>query len=748
MSFSKAPVKRFNDIDTADVLSSPSPAATESKKEAIQKFWRENVTVQPATSTKEPKDKSKESKSKSSSLKGLRLFRTPSLPHRLRFHRQNSDITSAATQAKLEANLQPKISSTPLKGKEALHNHIRIKNQEVEELTLQVEKFKLVEIQLKDENTQLASKLLDVEEELATFKNNEIKLQEKIEILDNEMKILISTNNREASKLQITKTDLDNRNTILQKQIEVLMTENSNFRTQIESLTVSLEVEKEKLNKLNSANHESLLNLESLRLKNSGLLDELDTIKRRIEEDAFAYAQETTGAQHLMEKQKSEIAALADALVEKEEMIEGLKEELIDKNIEVDSLEEQISKFAMDEECNEEKIRIAEIQVEQKFKKLESDIEKEQKYWHNEIVKYRNEMLQCELEKKDIQVLLETANEMVQERDTKISEYEKHLSNLSTPVDYYVQHCAGLEKQVNELEQKCSKTYSEKEAYHLALTNTRLTLRTCMERLTKSDSDVDSLKVELEAMNSSKNDIERKYSEAEGEIIQLRAKILENEAALTALVASSSQLQNEMNERANIIPTLFASEEEIIQKIQILQSLVEKYGEAYTDLKKKYDDREAVINNNEQLFEEYSRVFQVTQIELDNKDKELVTLRQDNDNLKLENISLKSQSYDKKKLNNEDDLDKLKDKIEDCDNLQFKKHKLIEENVNEYNNKITEKILTPKKINLTPSKRNTPHNTPKSLKKINFPAAIDNKTAQEVGGGGGSGRNSFVTRNF
>lgn len=744
MSFSKAPVKRFNDIE-ADLVGSPSPAAaTEGKKEAIQKFWKENVIVQPATSTKEPKEKEKDSKSKGSSLKGLRLFRTPSLPHRLRFHRQNSDITSAATQAKLDANLLPKTSSTPLKGKEALHHQINIKTQQIEELTTSIDKFKLVETQLKDENTQLASKLLYVEEELSTFKNNEIKLQEKIEILENEMKILISTNNRETSKLQISKTDLDNRNTNLQKNIEVLLMENSNFKTQIESLTVSLEEEKEKLNILNSTNHESLLNLENLRLKNSVLLDELDTIKRRIEEDAFAYAQETTGAQQAMEKQKQEIAALANALVEKEELVLGLKEELIDKNIEVDSLEEQVSKFALDEECNEEKIRIAEIQVEQKFKKLESDIEKEQKYWHTEIVKYRNEMLQCELEKKDIKVLLETANEMVQERDAKIAEYEKHLTN---GVDYYVQHCAGLEKQVSELEQKCSKTYSEKEAYQLALANARLTLHTCMERLNKSDTDVDNLKIELDVVRSSKNDMERKYSEAEEEIVQLRAKLLENESALTALVASSSKLQNEMNERANIIPTLLSSEEEIIQKVHMLQSLVEKYVEAYNDLKTKYDDREAVINNNEQLFEEYSRVFQVTQIELDNKDKELVTLRQDNDHLKLENISLKSQSYDKKKMNNEDDLDKLKEKIEDCDNLQFKKHKLIEENVNEYNNKITEKLITPKKINLTPSKRNTPQNTPKSIKKINFSSAIDNKSLQEVGGGGG--RSPFVkTRNF
>lgn len=740
MSFSKAPVKRFNDIE-AEIVGSPSPA-TETKKEQIQKFWKENVTIQPATSTKDTKEKDKESKSKGSSLKGLRLFRTPSLPHRLRFHRQNSDITSSATQSKLEANLQPKTATTPLKGKEALHSQIRLKTQQIEELTASIEKFKLVETQLKDENTQLASKLLEVEEEVSTFKNNEIKLQEKIEILEKEMKILISTNNRETSKLQISRTDLENKNTNLQKQIETLMAENSNFKTQIESLTVSLEEEKEKLNKLNSTNHESLLNLENLRLKNSGLLEELDTIKRRIEEDAFAYAQETTQAQQVIEKQKQEITALANALVEKEEIVEGLKEELIDKNIEVDSLEEQVSKFTMDEECTEEKIRIAEIQAEQKFKKLESDIEKEQKYWHNEIVKYRNEMLQCELEKKDIKVLLETANEMVQERDAKIAEYEKHLNN---GVDYYVQHCAGLEKKVNELEQKCSKTYSEKEAYQLALANVRLTLHTCMERLNKSDADVDNLKIELEAVRSSKNDLERKYSEAEEEIVHLRAKLLENESALTALVTSSSKLQNEMNERANIIPTLLSSEEEIIQKVHMLQSLVEKYVEAYNELKTKYDDREAVINNNEQLFEEYSRVFQVTQIELDNKDKELVNLREENDNLKLENISLKSQSYDKKKMNNEDDLDKLKEKIEDCDNIQFKKHKLIEENVNEYNNKLTEKLLTPKKINLTPSKRNTPQNTPKSIKKINFSSAIDNKSLQEVGGS----RSPFVkTRNF
>lgn len=180
MSFSKAKLKRFNDVDVAtcgsparhavsiDNTGTPTAAATSSsssvhpeRKEQIEKFFKDAVRF--ATNSKDAKEFAipkegglKEDKDKKS--KGLRLFRTPSLPHRLRF-RQNSDVTAAAVSNNNNAGSStasstplPSTTTTPvkelpksasrLKGKEALHQEIRHKNELMDNYISQIDVLK------------------------------------------------------------------------------------------------------------------------------------------------------------------------------------------------------------------------------------------------------------------------------------------------------------------------------------------------------------------------------------------------------------------------------------------------------------------------------------------------------------------------------------------------------------------------------------------------------------------------------
>ncbi|XP_055908514.1 myosin-10 [Eupeodes corollae] len=795
MSFSKAKLKRFNDVDICDspsaaaagtsttcasttVASSSSSSTSSSmttssgttahpeRREQIEKFFKDAVRANGASaSAKEPKEgKTKEKTSLKE--KGMRLFRTPSLPHRLRF-RQHSDLTSTASTT--SSTPFQSTSSTPikehtksasnLKGKEALQFEIRSKNEllenylsQIDVLKRHVEQLKETEARLKEENAQILQKnetlVSELTEENRNHKNTidclgieNAKLLEKANSFESELKNLTESHSTELENLKTINSQLEAKCENLNSKYEQYLSENSNLNEKIQKLDSEIVELKENLSRNNEERSESLKELDDIKSKNEELQSEVKKLQDQIEADALSYAVETKNTFVELESLRNEKNSLRNDLATKSELIHNLQEEVLDKNCEIDahrdtirSLEEEKQRYVNFDkvlEQAEEKVRIVEIQAEQKIKQLESNveqtIERERNYWRSELNKRQeqaeNQVIKIELEKQDVMILLESTNDMLRERDEKIQKYEDQLRK---GLEYYINLTDTLQKQVVDIKADMAKTITEKYNYQLTLSNTRSTVNILMERLKKSDSDVESLKTELEAVQAEKKQLEANYTELQNELAALKNDLAESEKNLNALRESSTALQNE----------------------ERIDENVEKYIELYLDLKNKDDNREVYMADMRKALDEFATVLELAQLEIDNKDKCLTKLKDENETLKLENLSLKSKANDNTKCIAEKDTDEQQEVLIDsqlkaeCDKITNWLLSTADEN-NEVKELLKEKISnninTPKSLPRTP-KNTTPRTprsprtprTPKSMKTVLFPGKENLLPTMEV----------------
>lgn len=305
-------------------------------------------------------------------------------------------------------------------------------------------------------------------------------------------------------------------------------------------------------------------------------------------------------------------------------------------------------------ESAEEKIRISEIQTEQRIKALESTIEQsidmEKNMWKNEIDKCQKiaetEIMQCEFEKQDLKTLLDAANELMREKDDRIEELQTQLGSEMTK---FVQCRDNFEAEINETRKECAKVMTEKYNYQLTLNNTRSTVTILMDRLKKSDSDVEILKNEVDIISAGKQEAETRCMQLSEELQHLRQEAEEYRYALAALRNSSLALEREVKEKDSAFEQLMSSEENTLDTVSKISKLfnekieenISKYFDLYTELKTKYETREKYILDMKALMDEFATGIELARMELDNKEAKLFELQKENQSIKLENMTYK-----------------------------------------------------------------------------------------------------------
>ncbi|XP_016960534.1 uncharacterized protein LOC108031522 isoform X3 [Drosophila biarmipes] len=713
MSFSKAKLKRFNDVDVA-ICGSPAasnssagsagsatPTATTAaaaapptvqpeRKEQIEKFFKDAVRF--ASSSKEAKEFAIPKEDKKS--KGLRLFRTPSLPQRLRFRPTPSHTDAAASGGGSGAStaastplhsaattpVKEAKSASRLKGKEALQYEIRHKNELIESqlsqldvLRRHVEQLKEAEAKLREEH-ELATAKTDQLIEALTSENlshkalNEQLGQEHAELLERlatmeqqlqqqrvEHKSQVETLVAESEALRLA-------NELLQAANEERQVVEKQLQAQLAALQEDVAQAREHCSLEQAKTAENIELVENLQKTNASLLADVVQLKQQIEQDALSYGQEAKSCQAELECLKVERNTLKNDLANKCTLIRSLQDELLDKNCEIDAHCDTIRQLCREQARHtEQQQAVAKVQ-QQVENDLESAVEREKSYWRAELDKRQklaeNELIKIELEKQDVMVLLETTNDMLRMRDEKLQKCEEQLRN---GIDYYIQLSDALQQQLVQLKQDMAKTITEKYNYQLTLTNTRATVNILMERLKKSDADVEQYRAELESVQLAKGALEQSYLTLQADAEQLRQQLTESQEALSSLRSSSQTLQ---------------SEERIDGDAQLAH---------YHELRRKDETREAYMVDMKKALDEFATVLQFAQLELDNKEQMLVKVREECEQLKLENIALKSKqpasaasmlgTPGKANRSNTTDLEKIEDLLcdpelrSDCDKI-------------------------------------------------------------------------------
>lgn len=802
MSFSKAKLKRFNDIDvvcgspaavsnsnsSAGSAGSATPtaaaaatatttaaatAAPPERKEQIEKFFKDAVRF--ASSSKEAKEFAIPKEDKKS--KGLRLFRTPSLPQRLRFRPASSSSHASDALASGSASGASTAASTPLhsatttpvkeaksanrlKGKEALQQEIRNKNELIESYLSQldvvrrhVEQLKEAEAKMREEHEQATAKTDQLvqalgNENLAHKERNEQLSGEKEQLLERcaQLEEQLHTQ-REQHERQVEQLVAENEafklaNEQLEKTCEQHQAAQDQLRQQLDGLQGEVAQAREACSAEQQKTAEHMVEIENLQAKNATLLADVMHLKEQIEQDALAYGQETKASQTELECLRVERNTLKNDLANKCTLIRSLQDELLDKSCEIDAHCDTIRRLCQEQAKQaEQQQAVAKVQ-QQVENDLEAAVEREKCYWRAELDKRQklaeNELIKIELEKQDVMVLLETTNDMLRQRDEKLQKCEEQLRN---GIDYYIQLSDTLQQQLVQLKQDMAKTITEKYNYQLTLTNTRSTVNILMERLKKSDADVEQYKAELESVQLAKGALEQSYLTLQADAEKLRQQLNESQQALEALRNSSQQLQSEVSRKESMLHELLASESDTLAKFnKIANSFQERidgdtqlahYCDMYSDLKRKDETRELYMADMKKALDEFATVLQFAQLELDNKDQLLLKVREECEQLKLENIALKSKQQpnvamltpSKANKLNTTDLEKIEDLLIDselraeCDKITSWLLNSSEKCVRQDNNSELSELLackSPKtRTPRTPHSPRTPR-TPKS----------------------------------
>lgn len=514
---------------------------------------------------------------------------------------------------------------------------------------------------------------------------------------DEEMNKLIQKNcylDGKCEKLANQNKSLTEENGQLKNDLETVRRDVEADKEQLKCLTEKLHEKDSEYRKLLDENIQLLEGIERIKkqadddmlsyaIESKKLADELDVVKQEkskiitelcLKEELLNALQDEIGGKTVeMDAERDELKetmnAELNAIIKKyEQQIATLKEVNDMKVKEIESIsvleraqlmKERNEIIANLNEANEkernrlnesaeEKIRIVEIQNEQKLKELEGTMEQslrqEKDMWKSEIEKCQKiaerEIMQCEFEKQDLKTLLQSANELMREKDEKIDVLQKQLNSIE--VSNLLRNRDDLEIELKEMQRECSRMLTERYNYQMALKNTRSTVNVLMGRLQKSDADVEMLKAELQSKVEKENATNK-------ELEMLSKEIEEYRHALTALRNSSLTLEREVLEKESVFEKIMTSEQETLETVNKIGKLfndkleenINKYAELYNDIKKKYDARETYIKDMKALLEEFATGIELARLELDMKDKQLSELQEENKNIKLENMTYK-----------------------------------------------------------------------------------------------------------
>ncbi|XP_037728836.1 CAP-Gly domain-containing linker protein 1 isoform X1 [Drosophila subpulchrella] len=813
MSFSKAKLKRFNDVDVA-ICGSPAasnssagsagsatPTATTAtaaapptvqpeRKEQIEKFFKDAVRF--ASSSKEAKEFAIPKEDKKS--KGLRLFRTPSLPQRLRFRPAPSHTDAAASGSGSGAStaastplhsaattpVKEAKSASRLKGKEALQFEIRHKNELIESqlsqldvLRRHVEQLKEAEAKMREEH-ELATTKTDQLIEALTNENLSYKtlneqlgqehadLLERLAAMEQQLQQQREEHESQVETLVAESEALRLANELLQAANEERQVVEQQLQAQLAALQADVAQAREHCSLEQAKTAENIELVENLQKTNASLLADVVQLKQQIEQDALSYGQEAKSCQAELECLKVERNTLKNDLANKCTLIRSLQDELLDKNCEIDAHCDTIRQLCREQARHtEQQQAVAKVQ-QQVESDLEGAVEREKSYWRAELDKRQklaeNELIKIELEKQDVMVLLETTNDMLRMRDEKLQKCEEQLRN---GIDYYIQLSDALQQQLVQLKQDMAKTITEKYNYQLTLTNTRATVNILMERLKKSDADVEQYRAELESVQLAKGALEQSYLTLQADAEQLRQQLTESQEALSSLRSSSQTLQSEVSLKESLLHELLAGEAETLAKFnQIANSFQERIdGDAqlahYHELRRKDETREAYMVDMKKALDEFATVLQFAQLELDNKEQMLVKVREECEQLKLENIALKSKqpasaasllgTPGKANRSNTTDLEKIEDLLcdpelrSDCDKITSWLLNTSEKCVRQDSTSEISELLSAGKCSPRPAPRTpkaaTPHSprTPRTPRTPRSAASTPKKTVLFAG---------------
>lgn len=523
------------------------------------------------------------------------------------------------------------------------------------------------------------SKSLEFEQKIHELEQKNSKLEDEIKSIvkshENEINFLVGLN----SEIEVKNEKALTENKCLTETLDELRGELFTTQKDYTSLRDLSELKNSKFNELEA-------DAKSLNNQITDLLQKLGDARKRSEEDMLCYAAESSKLLQEIENLRKDYGRLENDLKQKDKLLMELKEEIEERDIEMDTMRDairlelveqikeeseekirtlnenhqlEIIQLAQDnhqnleeyqkklkkledeylariEHINDsamEKIRISEIQTEEKIKNMEHIID--------ETVELEKQKKQTEMQR--IQSDLEQLQALHAELLQQINDKDKVIYDLMSQCKFENENVQQYETRLQSLLTECNQLRTEKYNYQLTLQSTRSTVNVLTDRLRKSDMDVETLKDELVTL-------QEKYEATVNDLEQQTERSIEYRDALETLKNSCVVFEQEFRQKeSQYFEKSIIHEKETLDTVNNIEKLLNskidenlsKYSTMYSELLAKYESRELYIKNLKTQLDEFSRSIELALLELDAKNKLISSLETENRNIKLENMTIK-----------------------------------------------------------------------------------------------------------
>ncbi|KAJ2950718.1 hypothetical protein O0L34_g8980 [Tuta absoluta] len=484
-----------------------------------------------------------DTQSQCSSVKSTKSFVTPK-PIKVPVKAPSSLKKVLLLPAKEKKNQNPKTTpeSDILKDQEV---EIRNKDHTIAEYNKQIEEFKI----------EIASLHKQLQEQLKKNEIGNIDNQlSKITLEDKEQNKQVVDNSEVINKLQQNIADLEQQCARLEEEVttkqmelrsleELIVIRDSlckDLQDKLTSMENNLEETKQRLEMVKGHHALALEANESIRREYKA---ELETVKSKFEDEKLIIVTKSKADQECLKlKYNSMIESIKNQLLtEKQEAVAELQLQLTTKDMEMKAKLEQI------DEATHEKLRLCEIQFEERSRAIQEHWEQQQKqlqYLENETkdLKYslnineeQNEKLQKEINllKNEVDILRAEKNELVKETHELKEEAKKKL------IDF--------DNEINKLTLEVDKTTKEKNKFEMSLSVTRDIVEVLTMRLRESDNELEHLENKVQNLTDSKEVLEKELATYKNTLGNTVLECNEYKEALVNILKSKAALAKEHN---------------------------------------------------------------------------------------------------------------------------------------------------------------------------------------------------------
>ncbi|XP_011554961.3 myosin-11 [Plutella xylostella] len=494
-----------------------------------------------------------DTQSQCSSVRSVRSFVTPKPPKTTSVaHRCPSSLKKplycSKNEDKKPTKADAKVSDDIIKSQEV---EIRNKDYTINEYSRQIEELKSeianLQKQVKQINENNSSeienlnlKLSEVQlDESKNATNNVLNIEENSKLimnLENQKSIL----ENQCNKLEL---ELNEKQVELASHVEVIGIRDSLCKDLQEKLTNMETILEETKQRLEMVKGHHALALEANESIRREYKLELETMKTKLEDEKQAIINKCKSEQESVRaKYNARIESMKAQLTkEKEDAVNELQQQISNKDIEMKARLEQI------DEATHEKLRICEIQFEERCRSIQEDWSLQEDKIHY-----------LEKEARDLKFSLNVTEE-------KAATLQKEIQSLKSQKEVLETEKYNLEKQVEDLRDESKKKFidfenhinkmmvevdnavKEKIKYEMSLSVTRDIVEVLTLRLREADDELELLEGKLQTLTEDKEALQEELHNYQATLNNTALECNEYKEALVNILKSKAALAKEHN---------------------------------------------------------------------------------------------------------------------------------------------------------------------------------------------------------